>query len=236
MHVIQPDFRHLGFPDFKEEMVQQTVFSVNAGSAMQSAPVSVVQKKRYRFGDIAGSSMYILEENAMSFYTATYETFPLLSKNFFAGLNVVHSVMKLDLSDRIGMRYLNAIMPKDDNSAIESYLQPQVLGLSKQLGGKLSHSIHETVTTHGDSQLVSRVVLLNGKIGLPAEMAGQLVTLKSKFTEHDGLHAIVDTDAYEIARAAFNIDELTGKLSSLHDLISKAFHVTVRPEALQAWA
>jgi uncharacterized protein (TIGR04255 family) len=235
MSAIQPRFRSLGYPDFKEEMVQQIVLSANVGAATPSSPVTVTHKKRYRFGDIAGSGMYILEENAMSFHTTAHETFIDLSKNFFGGLNVVHDVMKLDLSDRIGMRYLNAVMPSE-NEALEKYLQPQVLGLSKQLGGTLQHSIHETVTSHGGAQLVSRVVLMNGKVGLPAEMTGQVINLKPQFSKFEGLHAILDADAYEIARAAFNINDLTNKLSYLHDLIHKTFNVTVTPGALKDWA
>jgi len=110
-----------------------------------------------------------------------------------------------------------------------------VLGLSNKLEGKLAHTFNETVTLHTSGQLVSRVIIQDGHVGLPPEIMVLAPRIDSKITEPEGRHAIIDTDAYCENREKFNIEKIGSKLIELHDEIEKSFKATVTTFAINAW-
>jgi uncharacterized protein (TIGR04255 family) len=64
----------------------------------------------------------------------------------------------------------------------------------------------------------------------------QSPTIASRFTEKEGLHAILDNDASVVKREVFDLGNIRERLTSLHDEINKAFYATVTPAALAAWS
>lgn len=237
---IQDRMRSAHFPDFKREISQQLIVPFSAGEAGSVPTLSFLPQARCIFGDIDSTSIFILENNALTFQTTAYDTFESFSRTLLNGLSIVHDTLRLDFSERVGLRYLDAVLPRP-NESLSDYLIPEVLGLSQKLGGQMAHSVSETVTINAVDQLVSRVIIQGSSagllVGLPAELTAFAPKIAPRFTQPEGCHAIIDVDAFYEKREAFNLEKIGAKLLALHDdVIRKSFEATVTPHALAVWA
>lgn len=231
---IQDRMRILQFPDFKRELIQQLIVPFGGGEDAQMSTPSFQPHARCIFGDMKGRTSFVLESNALGLQTTAYDTFETFSKVLLQGLGIVHRAIGLDFSERVGLRYLDAVLPKEEES-LTQYLEPEVLGLSQKLRGTLSHSFSETVTLTTSGKLVSRVIIQDGQVGLPPEMMSLAPKLDSRFTQQSGRHAIVDTDAFLELREAFDLGNLESTLVKLHEEILVSFKSTVTTHALKTW-
>jgi uncharacterized protein (TIGR04255 family) len=233
---IQAKMREAHFPDFKQEVMQRLVLPFGGMEMGQMVAPSFTPQSRYIFGDIEGRSMFLLETNALSFQATAYDTFETFSAAFLQGLSVLHHALRLDFVERIGLRYLDAIQPIKEGETLRDYLVPEVLGLSLRGQGQLQHAISETAAMTAAGQLVSRVLIRDGLIGLPADLSGPAPTIDPKFTQRASVHAIVDTDASFAHREVFDLEKIGSRLTALHDEITKSFKATVTPHAEAVWA
>ena len=233
---IQSKMREAKFPDYKKVVVQQLVLPFSGTSQGQLSAPTVTPETRYLFGDIAGRSLFLLETNALSFQTTSYDTFETFSETFLKALSTLNEALSLSFVERIGMRYLDAVQPSKDGETLRDFLIPQVLGLSMLAGGQLQQSVSETVCQTTAGQLVSRVLIRHGHVGLPMELGGLAPAIDPRFTLREGLHAIVDTDASFAQRESFELSQVEARLTALHDEIGKSFNATVTDPARASWA
>ena len=233
---IQSKMREAHFPDYKKEVVQRLVLPF--GSAEQGPMVAptVTPHSRYLFGDIDGRSLFLLETNALSFQTTSYDTFETFSGAFLKGLDILHDSLRLDFVERIGLRYLDAVHPSTDGETLREFLVPEVLGLALRGVGQLQQSVSETIVSTAAGQLVSRVLIRHGRVGLPMELGGLAPVIDPRFTQREGVHAIVDTDASFGHREVFELAKVGARLTALHDEIGKSFNATVTEHARASWA
>jgi uncharacterized protein (TIGR04255 family) len=171
----------------------------------------------------------------MSFQTTSYDTFETFSQTFLKGLGILHGALRLDFVERIGLRYLDAVQPKDGET-LREFLVPEVLGLALQGEGQLQHSVSETLLSTAAGQLVSRVLIRHGHVGLPVELGGLAPIIDPRFTQRESLHAIVDTDASVGNREVFELSKVGARLTALHDEIVKSFNAMVTDHARASWA
>ena len=233
---IQEKMRTAHFPAFKRETIQQLIVPFGSpGDGGQVPTPSFVPQARCIFGNIEGTTEFVLENSALALQTTAYEIFETFSKTLLDGLGIVHDALRLDFTERVGLRYLDAVLPKAGES-LSDYLTPEVLGLSDKLSKKMSHSFSETVTMNTNGQLVSRVIIQDGHVGLPPELMALAPRLDKRFTQPDGRHAIIDTDAFLEQREVFSLEKLRDRLLALHGEILKSFEVTVTSSALKKWA
>lgn len=237
LSAIQPKIRDMHFPDYRPEVFQRLVLPFGGVEGGQVPSPALAAQSRHTFGDIAGRANFMLESNSFSFQTAKYDTFETFSDTFLKGLSILHDAMRLDFVERIGLRYLDAVLPLNEGESLRDYLVPEVLGMSNRTKGKLQHSVSETLSRSGTSQLVSRVLIREGNVGLPMEIAQHAPTIDPRFTQHDaGLHATVDTDASIAQREIFDLAKIKGHLDALHEDIKASFEATVTDHARAAWA
>lgn len=137
-----------------------------------------------------------------------------------SGLSVVDGNVRLSFIERIGIRYLSAVIPTDSEE-LSDYLVPEVLGMSSKITGKLSHSYTETVSTSSVGGLIARTVIQESQVGLPHEIAQTAYTLNKRF-DVNRLHAVIDLDGFYEERVPFNFNETESKLNDLHDEIEKS--------------
>lgn len=233
---IQPRMREAHFPDYKKEVFQQLVLPFAGTGQGQMAAPTMTPQARYLFGDIDGRSLFLLETNALSFQTTNYDTFETFSETFLKGLGILNDALRLDFVERIGLRYLDAVQPAKGNETLREFLVPEVLGLALRGEGQLQHSVSETIVSTSAGQLVSRVLIRNGHVGLPMELAGLAPTIAPRFTQREGLHAIVDTDASIVHREVFELSKVGARLTALHAEIGKCFNAAVTDHARASWA
>lgn len=233
---IQSKMREVHFPDYKKEVVQRLVLPFGGSEQGQMAAPTLTPQSRYLFGDIDGRSLFLLETNALSFQTTSYNTFETFSGALLKGLGILHDALRLDFVDRIGLRYLDAIQPSKDGETLREFLVPEVLGLALRGEGQLQQSVSETIVTTVAGQLVSRVLIRNGQVGLPMELGGLAPVIDPRFTQRESLHAIVDTDASIGHREVFELSKVEARLTALHGEIVTSFNATVTDHARASWA
>jgi uncharacterized protein (TIGR04255 family) len=230
---IQEAMRLAGFPDFKPSQFQQLVMPFSSGGGGQPAVPTLVPQARCTFGDMVGTSNFILENSALAFQTTAYDTFETFSETFLKGLKIVNDVLKLSFSERIGLRYLDAVLPVNTET-LKDYLVPEVLGLSAMMPN-LVHSFSETLTVNSYGHTVSRVIIKQGQVGLTPELAIMAPPINQKFSDFNGLHAILDTDAFSEQRLPFDLSSIEKILGEQKKSIRSSFDVTVTPYALNIW-
>lgn len=231
---IQESFRKLGYEDFKSTIV--ATFNLTVASGEGSSPqVPPTQKiSRYTFANMEGQKGFILEQNALSFHATDYDTFDTFSGALLKGLDLLHRAVGISYSERVGVRYLDAVYPREGEKLSE-YLVPEVMGLTGKLEGVLTHSFSETVTKMVRSTMVSRTVIQGGPIGFPPDLASHGLTVAERFTRLDGLHATIDTDGFYESREKFDTQSIKACLYNLRDEIWKSFEATVTKHAFSVW-
>lgn len=233
---IQARMREAGFPDFQPQVIQSLIFPLGIPGGGPSPAPSVAPAVRYVFGDMEGRTNFVLETNALTLQSTSYETFEAFLAIFLAGLEIVKDSLRPSYFDRFGLRYLDAVYPMKQDDVLKQYLFPEVHGLHSKVNGSLIHSLAETVIQNANGHLVSRVIIRNGKIGFPDNFSIQPPKIDARFEQFDGLHAIIDTDAFAAQREAFKIEVIQNKAIELHQNIRESFFATVTPFALSAWA
>lgn len=234
LNIIQPAFRRLGFPDFKTQAFQRVVFAFNTAEGGSAVPPSLASQSRYSFGNIDGTESFVLETNSLAFQTTNYDVFATFSEKFLDGLRILHSAIELSFVERIGIRYLDAVQPTQ-NETLAEYLVSEVLGLSGKLSGLPAHSESVTVMNDDVGQLLSRVIIASGEIGFPMDIAATAPKINSRFTEAEGRHAILDTDSSYTQRFLFSTVEVAKRLKALKMKITQSFDATVTVHAKKIW-
>jgi uncharacterized protein (TIGR04255 family) len=234
---IQAKMRERHFPDFRHEQVQSVILPfIGSPETNQISAPSFASRTRYIFGDIEDSSRFVLETNSVSFQTTNYDTFDSFIDTLIAGLGILHEALSLEFVDRLGVRYLDAVQPTEGVESLGKFLVPEVLGLSQRDPESHQQSVSESIIGTSAGQLVSRVLVRRGQIGLPLELTQLAPKIAPRFMKHSGLHAILDMDASFTQREVFDLTKVKGRLTALHDEIEACFEFVVTEHALATWA
>ena len=234
---IQEHFRKHRFPDFKKGVFMTLSLSPQLQQQIgQEQPPMPTPTERYHFGNQENTKSFILEQGSLAFQATEYETFEAFSTELLEAMEVLNKAVGLSFVERVGLRYLDAVIPQAGET-LKEYLVPEVMGLYGKLAGDVQHSFSETLTQIDDGAVMCRIVIQNGQIGFPPDLL-QLMSLRvaERFTKTVGAHAIIDTDAFHQKRVVFSLPEAKKTLNMLHDRADKAFRATVTEHALAVWA
>jgi uncharacterized protein (TIGR04255 family) len=230
---IQDRMRRDGFPDLRQNLRATFNLHMPQGGA-SPAEVPVTQNVQYTFANMAKTAGFLLDQGSLSFQTTEYDTFDTFSATFVAGLKVVHEIVGLNYVDRIGVRYLDAVYPQQEEE-LAKYLTESVLGLHGKLAGRIGHSFSETLVKFEDVTVIARTILQDGQIGLPPDLHPMWLVLSDRFRALSGFHATLDTDGSIEARTAFDLDDVAGRLKLVHAAVTTAFKATVTQLAIDSW-
>jgi uncharacterized protein (TIGR04255 family) len=228
---IQEAMRKAGFPDFTS---RKTVAFQIAAQEGQVTPPNVINFEQFLFGNTGKTHGFVLNPDALTLQSTSYGRFEDFSALFLKGLALVHDVVQLDFTDRVGSRYLDHVAPRP-NDSLDRYLVPEVLGLSARLGGKAVHSFSETFSRVSDVQLRSRVLIQDGGLAFPPDLTADGMTIDGRFLEYSGHHATLDTDGFIEGRMPFSADVVGEQLRAIHGVISLAFKAAVTEHAFKIW-
>jgi uncharacterized protein (TIGR04255 family) len=234
---IQESFRRNGFPAFDSRFNFQLAFSIPPTPEPEPAEPTIPLKRTlsYVFSNRDRSQSFVLEQNGLTLHVTDYLDFSWFLDLFLTHLEQIHEAISPDSSERIGLRYIDVVLPKP-GSNVKEYLIPAVLGLSGQpVEGSLQHSYSETMLLNGNTSTISRVIAKSGKIAFPPDMAGLPVQINSRFTEYDGPHALLDTDSFQTIHFPMEIQHLKSTLNQLHDSVENAFNTVTTDFARADW-
>ncbi|MDR3752648.1 MAG: TIGR04255 family protein [Terracidiphilus sp.] len=234
---IQENFRRNGFPAFDSRFNFQLAFSIPPPPEPEPAEpaIPLARTLSYMFSNRDRSQSFVLEENGLTLHVTDYLDFSWFLDLFLTHLEHIHGVISPDSSERIGLRYIDAVLPKP-GSEVKEYLIPAVLGLSEQpVEGSVQHSYSETMLLNGNTSTISRIIARSGKIAFPPDMVGLPVQINSRFTEYEGTHALVDTDSFQTTRSPMEIQKLRDTLHQLHESVENAFDAVTTDFARADW-
>lgn len=227
---IQESFRQAGYPDFERQQIISIQVTLNDG---QQQP-NLVPQDKFQFGNVDKTHLFILDGQSLTLQSTNYGHFEAFSECFLTGLAIVNVVVKLAYIDRIGLRYLDRVMPMADES-VDLYLADQVHGLTSRLGGKPVHSFTEALNEVGSIKLLSRVVIQDGPLSFPPDLQPGNMNVADRFVSYVGRSAILDNDGFMETREAFDADKVASHLDFIHKVIGAAFKATATAHAFSTW-
>ena len=227
---IQECFRQTGYPDFD----YQNILSIELNT-LGNQPPNSVQQKRFQFGNVEKTHAFILDERSLTLQSTDYGYFERFSSCFLEGLHIVHDAVKLDFAERVGLRYLDRVMPQP-GEIIDQYLIEQVHGLNKRLRGQSLYSYTEAMSEVKAIKLLSRVAIRDGSLAFPPDIQpDKNMYIAEKFKSYEGISAIIDNDGFIKNRAPFSEKTVADHLNAIHEIIGAAFKALVTPHAMTTW-
>jgi len=231
---IQESFRRAGFPDFETQRgISIQVIVQDNKSGQQPIPQQVPQE-RFLIGNAERTHSFILESNSLTVQSTDYGHFEAFSKCFNDGLAIVHKAVQLAYIERVGLRYLDRVMPQAGET-VDQYLADNVQGLKSKLGGKSIYSFCEAMNVVDDISLISRVAIQDGPLAFPPDLQLGKMAVADPFLNYVGPSAILDNDGFIEGREPFSDNKVVERLDAIHGVIGAAFKATVTPYAFTAW-
>lgn len=227
---IQEALRKAGYPAFSSRKTIALQITIQDGQPVPQP----VPHEQHLFASVEPTHCFVLSSETLTFQSTNYGTFESFFGEFLRGLALVHEVVSLDFTERVGLRYLDQVVPKEGET-LAQYLAPEVLGLNSRLGGHPIHSFSETFSAVGNVRLKARVVTQEGGMAFPPDLLPQGMKVQSRFAESQGKNAILDTDGFVEGRHLFSLGTIEKQLEEIHKVIGAAFKATVTPHALKVW-
>lgn len=235
---IQDKLRFDGYTLFNEQKITQLHFDTSLPSG-ETKP-KVIDLPIWRMTKPDRQSGFILSQNHLDFHTTHYETPDQFFKTFLTGLEKVHAIIKLDHLSRLGLRYLNAVLPLEKDN-VEQYLNRELHGvrIEAPLRYLLNESVFDTQVENFPGTLVNRILIRSGPLGFPPDIPQHDLLPMSKFSKEDSiLHAIIDIDHFiqELQKqSSLNFEQTRIQLSSLHREIKIILESNITDYARKTW-
>jgi uncharacterized protein (TIGR04255 family) len=231
---IQEGMRRDGFPDFIPRKTVQVQIAAQEKIGAPSAPIATAVDM-FAFGSLDRMHRFVLGNAGLTLLSTRYGHFEAFAEKFIKGLALVHKVVDLNFSERVGLRYIDQVAPRSDDT-LDMYLAPGVMGLKDRLGGDSAHIFVECLTRFDQIQLLSRVVVQTSPLALPPDLLTEGdMPMEARFLAFSGLHAILDTDGFVDGRLVFSIGAIKDQLHGIHQVLSDAFKAVVTDHARDAW-
>jgi len=233
---IQDRLRREGYPLFEPQQFAQLVIP---GQGQSQAP-QIQQAVSWLMTRSDRAAGFILGPSAITYHTTHYQTHNEFITELLRGLAAVHEVVSLDHVSRLGLRYLNAVLPRPGETA-EQYLVGGLHGID--FDAARQHAMTESVFTTDTGPLVPkgtlvvRVYRTVAPLGFPPDMLPTGLAVAPKFEIKEARdHAIIDTDHYAQGGMTMEMSKLNEQLLSLHGMIKLVFGATTTDHARGAWA
>lgn len=182
---------------------------------------------------------FILNASSITFHTTHYETSAEFIPELLRGLEAVHQVATLAHVGRLGLRYLDAVLPRPGET-VNQYLADGLHGVPFEGNRKytLSESVFSTMAgpVLPSGTLIARVHRMESPLGYPPDIAPHGLVPMAKFDIKDvQTHAVIDTDHFVEGQMPLDFDQLGKQLFDLHATIRLAFEATRTKYAQDAW-
>ena len=235
---VQDHLRREGYTLFEPQQVTHLQFAAAPGQAPTEPQVAHTTSWLLTKGD--RTSGFILSASSITFHTTHYETSNEFIPELLRGLRAVHEVVNLEHIGRLGLRYLDAVLPQSDET-VDQYLVDGLHGV--RFGAKQRYALNESVfeTESGPllsrGTLVARVHRMISPLGYPPDMVPNGLVPMPKFAINDARsHAVIDTDHFVEGRMPLDFERIGEQLSALYATIKLVFEATVTDHARAVWA
>ncbi len=235
---VQDRLRREGYPLFDPQQLTQLVIP-GPGQAQPPEP-RIQQTVSWLMTRSDRTAGFILGPSTITYHTTHYQTHNEFIPELLRGLAAVHEAVSLDHVSRLGLRYLDAVLPRAGEVAGQ-YLVDGLHGID--FNATCRHAMAESVFSTDTRPLVPkgtlvvRVYRMTAPLGFPPDMLPAGLAIAPKFDIKDAReHAIIDTDHYVEGRMAVEMNKLNEQLLSLHATIKSVFGAITTDHARGAWA
>jgi uncharacterized protein (TIGR04255 family) len=235
---IQDQLRREGYPLFEPQQFMQLVVPGPGQAQPQDPQIQLAMSWLMTRSD--RSAGFILGPSTIAYHTTHYNTHNEFIPELLRGLAAVHEAVSLDHLSRLGLRYLDAVMPRHGETT-EQYLAGGLHGID--FDAARQHAMTESVFATDtrplvpNGTLVVKVYRMVAPLGFPPDMLPAGLAIAPKFEIKEAReHAIIDTDHYVQGRMPVEMDKLNEQLLSLHATIKSVFGATTTDHARAAWA
>lgn len=235
---IQDRLRREGYPLFEPQQVTHLVVP-GPGQAQQAEP-QIMHTVSWLITRSDRRAGFILAPSAITYHTTHYDTHNEFIPELLRGLATVHEVATLDHISRLGIRYLDAVLPRA-GERVEQYLVDGLHGVEFNATQRyrLTESVFGTDTGPlvSPGTLVTRVHRMTAPLRFPPDMQPNGLMINPKFeVKEPCAHAVIDTDHFVEGRMPIDMGRLREQLLSLHATIKSIFRATTTDHARDAWA
>jgi len=176
---VQDQMRLNQYPEYQEEL------GLRLQPAIQGPQIEKV--KQWHMSARDKKSGFIINDSSIVFHTTDYSTHDSFLPEILKGLNILQSIVKLDSINRLGLRYLNLILP-EANENLGEYLDSKLINMAFK--GQHQYTKTETIVrtelnqSKQSATLIFRAHVLHGKPSIPNDIGfGPLVPRKEFFPD-----------------------------------------------------
>jgi len=237
---IQDRLRREGYPLFDEQPQVVTHLVVRGPGQAQQVEPQIAHTPSWLITRSDRTAGFILMPSSITYQTTHYQTHSEFIPELLRGLAAVHEAAALDHVSRLGLRYLDAVLPRAKET-VEQYLVGGLHGIEFNATRRytLTESVFGTETRPlvPTGTLVARVHRMTAPLGFPPDMLPNGLMVSPNFeVKEPRAHAVIDTDHYVEGRMPIDVDKLGEQLLSLHATIKSVFRATTTNHARATWA
>jgi uncharacterized protein (TIGR04255 family) len=226
---IQERLRGQGFPKFRP--VQQQSFQIGPPGTLSANESPTLS---WEFLDRDDRKSVVLETGSIAFVVTDYSIFESFRDGLEIALSAISEVAKPSLRERIGLRYVNLIIPSQDKQ-ISDYVGAELLGMSpSQLSVKPVNYGSVMLSQSEVGTFVFRCTCPTQGPTVPPDV--RLLGLKTdKPLSLESEFCVLDFDHFTEGTKDFEVSAMLADFDKLHDLLDRSFRLAVKKEALQEW-
>ena len=193
---------------------------------------------RYEFQDRDRQCGIVLQADSLSLHVSQYSSFDVFCSIFDYALRTVHSIVRLGLIDRIGLRYVDLVRPSKDE-VLSDYLHQGLLGLTEaEVGARNARRlvVYQADTDSGVLQL--RLSQRNDGGFLPPDIEPSPLAHPRMVMRRDEVATLLDFDHFNeftLKPVDFSTEVVLQYLWRLHENTDLAFRAAVTDHALKVW-
>jgi uncharacterized protein (TIGR04255 family) len=218
------------YPIFEREQIGGVSLGPNG------QPTFVQNESRWRFETRDQQTGYMLSTNQLITHTTAYIDSEDFRSRIVSGFRTVHELAKLSFIQRLGLRYIDLIIPKQ-NDRLEDYVNSALIGFRPQVPGLSTDVSQQFFRTHSQmgGTLLMRASRALHASALPADLLPTSLKL-SREPNPEQESMLLDWDHYiESLNLDPDPDALAEKLRSLKAPIAKIFEEAITEHAVKVW-
>jgi len=195
----------------------------------------------YLFFDSERKKGFLIKNDRIVFHTTVYPSFEDFSSCFMSVVSAVTEALTLSHFVSVGLRYIDTIVP-DDNESLGDLLSSSLMsfdiedvGISKTIA---SNQINHYKTSEGVLVLKANILFEND-LSIPPELRDLASFLIFNEQEKRYPFAVLDFDhgftPPDDTVTKLDLDALNKKVSTMHDITSRAFLKAINENKVGKW-
>ena len=224
---IQESLRAIGYPRTQKANIFELTMSAERGP-------SVSGSDKWIFSTKDNSAAVVINERFIVFEVGVYKGFVKFSEDLKNVLDIFKEVTGLELSERLGLRYINLVR-EASSTTFGDLLQPQLLGLNAEsLGLTNATNFYQIRGSSPEGVVTVNLWQTRDSSFLPPDIDSTGISIDSKIEPGESVR-ILDIDHISNEDRDFTPELLIDALQPMHNRVETIFVSSVTPQALDYW-